>query len=195
MINKAIVETAMKQLPENFTLGTLIDQVITEQEAQNWIVYYNPIVMTDATMSHLTVVKMHLSTPILSAEAHIEAIRQRVKTMINVLIWQDDDFDKNALYNLRSNGEYSLSNFKSHNVEYPIDLYEEIIHCDNFIWLESKIRKCWKGIDFYDIRNYSTNSILRKEYKEKIDNLALYLGEGVAIFNEHLASIFAEEED
>ncbi len=51
----------------------------------------------------------------------------------------------------------------------------------------------WKGIDNTTAKYYA-NGMNKKENQVKTDNLALHFEEGVAIFNEHLTSIFADDD-
>lgn len=194
MINKTIVETVMAQLPDNFTLGTLIDNILKEKEAQNWIVYYNPAIMKDDTTNCLYGVLMNKNNPILCVEDHINAIENKLyKDIMSELNCEDDEFDEDELHCLIEWAEDSLSNFHDYNVNTPEDFYNEIINCDNFYRLTSDLRDLWKDIDLETARVFITGKF-RAKNEAHILSVESAISQGVGIFNEHLASIFADDD-
>jgi hypothetical protein len=195
MINKTLVETALEQLPNFFTIGRLVDEINEQQKAKDWIVYYNPIVMKDDTMNCLCGVLMNKNNPILCVEDHIQAIQNKLYKDIMTELNYDESkgFDKDELQCLVEWVDGTFSNFHSWNVTSPKELYEEIINCDNFFRLTSDLRDLWKGVDLGTARSFLASNF-RVKNEVHISEVESAMSQGVAIFNEHLASIFAEDD-
>ena len=182
----------MAQLPKEFSLGTLIDKILEVQKEENWRFYYNPIVMKHDTIFHLATVKINPDVLILNADTHIEAIKNRIWEMINCeLVWEEDEFDESNLQALKGLADELLVNFDEDNVRNPNDLFNEIINCDNFTALMSKVRYLWKDISTSEAYYFAT----RSNDNELNNRLRMVFEDSIAIYNEHLASIFNEEID
>lgn len=192
MIKKETLERIIAQLPKQFSLGALVDKVIEAQEEESWRFYYNPIVMKNETIFHLATVKINPNALILNADTHIGAIKDRVWEMISSeLVLEDEEFDKSELYAIKDWADDLLINFKADDVDNPYDLFNEIINCDNFATLMSKIRDLWKGVTTSEAYYFAT----RSNDDEMNDRLKTVFEDTIAIYNDNLASIFNEDID